>query len=144
MIKKIIINNMIVLAVYVLSVYRLSIAASSFSALYRTLAPNTKALILGCIAAFLYILCGFFLIQVGKRSFLSVVSIAIALVVILIILIMLRDAALGYYALNLIANSLQYFNFPICIEYIVFFLSPVYPSLLFYLGMVLRRLIVRR
>jgi len=78
---------------------------------------------------------------VKKRSYLSVVSVAIALAVTLLILIRLGDIAFGYYALNPIAGALWPLNFSMPIYGFVFYLSPVYPSLLFYLGMLLRRLV---
>ena len=143
MLKKTLINNAIAL-----SVYWIWIEAAIWNAPYvlaRSIAPNANSSIVeGCIAAFLYVLCGFCLIPVKKRSFLSAVSVAIVLAAILIILIFLGDIVLGYYAVNPIADALQYFDFPMPIRYIVFFLNPVYPSLLFYLGMLLRKQTIGR
>lgn len=138
MMRRTIINNIIVLVVYALSIVVSDCYPTAFD---RALAPHTNTLILGCFVVCLYILCGFFLMPVVKQSFLSVVSVAIILVILLFILVM-SGSALGYFALNPIVGVLKNFAFFTSAQFVVVMLSPVYPSLLFYLGMLLRRLVM--
>jgi len=88
---------------------------------------------------------------VGKLSFLSVASVTIALTVLLIIFMQPGDeAVVGYYVMNPTAWLLLLLaDFDIVKSFepfvtVVFYLSPVFPSLLFYLGMMLRRRIMGR
>jgi len=96
----------------------------------------------GCIATFLYILCGFFLIPVNKLSFLSVVSVPITLIISIFIVIPL--VGLDYYILHPIAYFLRGLDFFESIQLVVVLISSAFPSLLFYLGMVLRGLVVKK
>jgi len=140
MLKKTLINNAIALFAYGLS------TAAAWVCLYAFSRIINSFMVIGCIAAFLYVLCGFFLRPVTKLSFLSVVSIAIALIILLNIAVRLGERGLDYYFLNPIAISLLEleFDFLMSNQHAVVLLSSAFPSLLFYLGMILRRLTVAR
>ena len=100
------------------------------------------------IASFFgYVVCGLFLLKlVEKYSFLSVISLPIIILVVSFIVIAIRysqmggDAAFYYYAVNPITIFLLGLNLPAFLQVILTFLSPLIPSLLMWLGMVLRKL----
>jgi len=146
MLKKTLINNVIALSVYGLlsAVAYCCIRARAFAAFQNV---NLLLMVIACFVAFFCILCGFFLIPVENHSFLSVVSVTIAIIITFLICAFLDEAGLIYYILNPIAVPLLAFDLPGALQIVsavLALLSPVYPSLLFYLGMVLRRLIVKR
>ena len=139
MLKKILINNAIALSVWGLSI------VAAWGCYYALSRPIIPLIAIGCIAAFLYVLCGFFLMPVKKCSYLSVVSLPIAMVIALLICVSLDGEGLNYYLFNPVALALC-FGLGFLEPLYTFFalLSPVYPSLLFYLGMVLKKRIVKR
>jgi len=142
MLKKTLINNAIVLLAYGLSTVVAWVGLYAFDRIVKSFIVTFIGI--GCIAAFLYVLCGFFLLPVEKRSFLSVVSVIIAIIIAVIIFALFGDDGFIYYVLNPIATPLLAFDLPEILNIFVFFSSPLYPPLLFYLGMLLRRLIVKR
>ena len=147
MLKKTLINNAIALSAYGVSIAAAwgSLHIYALDAFDRIIPQNANPfLVEGCIAAFLYVLCGFFLIPVKKRSYLSVASAAIAIIITLVICMSLGEGGLIYLVLNPIAGALFGFDFIQSLQPFVALLSPMFPSLFFYLGMVLRRLTVRR
>jgi len=141
--KKTLVNNAIALGGFVLSI------AAVIAFLFITSRPEGSFAVVGCgIALFvlLYILCGFFLIPVRKFSFLSVLSVLLIPIIFLLTCILLDEvgtmaAFLAPFAflLSELGHSLDY-DFPDT----VFFLAFAVPSLLMYLGMALRKVIVKR
>ena len=134
MLKKNLINNAIALLAYGLS----SVATLVICSFLLDRTENLYIFTV-CIAAFLYVLCGFLLRPAKKLSFLSVVSIPIALIILLLICMQLGEAAVLYYFLNPIAMPLID-SYLLRIPRIVFQISPLYPYLFFYLGILLRKL----
>ena len=145
MLKKILLNNLIALLVQILSIVLFFAAV----ALISNLDEFFDEFFMGfaCIPIPLYVLCGFVLKPVGKLSFLSVVSVAIVLAIILVACI--RPGAIDGYG-EIVYLYFTPFSFPLMflfeknIGYLIYLLSPVYPSLLMYLGMIIRRLVDRR
>jgi hypothetical protein len=139
MLKKTLINNAIVLAIHILSLVIFAVV------LILTEATEEQYVFL---LAILYTLGGFFLIPVKKRSFLSVISISVVLIGLFVAIDLLSrvdDAYLwgAYYFFNptlFILDDAIGYTAPRVLETLVFSLSTVFPSLLLYLGMVLRRL----
>jgi len=156
MYKKILMNNLIALLLYVLMsilLMALNMIIIQATAAFADILVVPLIAVPLCVAIIAYIFCGFLLKPVEKLSFLSVVSVTIALTILLIMFMQLGEAGVGYYFMNPIAwPLLQLMQFDIINAFrpfvvfltVVFYLSPVFPSLLFYLGMVLRGRIVKR
>jgi len=140
--KKIVINNAIALLVYGLSV-ALTIRMS-----YNVIAIESRAFNLstiGLYAAILCMLCGVFLFPIKKRTFLSILPVSVVFVIfVLAFLSLSSDIYAGFilFALNPFAMLFFYSHFepPIVLLSFIFLLTPVLPSLFFYLGMLMRRL----
>jgi hypothetical protein len=158
MLKKILINNAIALLSYVVvSILLLGL----YMVITRPIAVVDSAdaiaallyIVLLCVAILSNILCGFLLKPVGKLSILSAASVAIALTILLILSMQWGEAGFAYYFLNPVAMFIMLFmEFEMIYSFepfvifltVLAFLSPVFPSLLFYLGLVLKKRIVRR
>ena len=145
MLKKILLNNLIALLVHVKSIVLFIVLMLVTETLISPASADVICVVTTCISIILYVLCGFILKPVEKFSFLSVVSVAIVLAVILAACI--RPGAIDEYGeiVYLYFNPFLFpltglfFREPKIITYPMFLLSPVYPSLLMYLGMIIRR-----
>jgi hypothetical protein len=145
MLKKILVNNLIALLFHLLSI----VLFFETVAMLTSLRSDEGFVVIACITIILYVSCGFILKPVEKLSFLSVVSVAIVLAVILVTCIWSDADEYGeivYLYFNPILFPLTEFVFrePKTSTYHWYLLSPVYPSLLMYLGMVIRRLALKR
>ena len=140
MLKKCLINNAIALSMYILSTALLVVVLSF------TEVPEAQY---GFLLAILYMLGGFFLIPIKKLSFLSVISISVLLISLFVAFYLSTgegDSWIVYYVFNPIVFTLDaalWNTAPAFLFTLVVYLSAVLPSLLFYLGMLLRRLIVK-
>jgi len=140
MLKKTLINNVIALPAYVVA----TIAAGLVTFL---LLEEYYEIFIGGIATLFYALCGFLLIPVKKLSFLSVVSVPVALTIMFLICVPMGEEGMIYAFLIPIGISLAEierrlgFYYPDNLWLVMVILTHVLPALLFYLGMVLRKLI---
>jgi len=132
------VNNAIALAVHVLVVA----AGWSYPYTFAYILPQSidysKVILL--IAVMSYITGGYFLKPV-KYSFLSVVSVALFLVLALLISILSghNTMAYAYLALNSpITSSFYLLGWSPILATVLYFASSLFPSLLMYLGIVLR------
>ena len=138
--KKTLINNAIALAAYGVS---LAAAWGIYHIITFPIPEKTNPFaVFAAIAALLYVICGFFLIPVEERSYLSVVSVAIAMVIIIVICMSLGEDGMIYYLLNPFVFLLLSLELPF--QGTIYLLSPFLPSLLIYLGMVLRKVVLKK
>jgi len=143
--KKICINNAIAIVVYGFTV-ALTIRMS-----YTVMAIESRAFNLyaiGFYAAVLCMVCGFFLIPIKKRTFLSILPVSIAFVVFaLAYLVLSTDSYAGFLFFSLNPFFMLFFMLelepPTELASIVFLLTPLLPSLYFYVGMLVRKLVRR-
>jgi len=149
MLKKTLINNAFAFAMYIMTLGLMFIL--SFVLLFFPLFIEAQVgLVIGIL---LYIMCGFFLIPVEKTTYLSVVSVFVIIAAVLAVVYWLAEPGashylwMAYFMFNPIARSLLEVlvnpHVPSRLEPIITFLSPLYPAVLFYLGMLLRRLYIK-
>ena len=144
MFKKTLLNNLIVLLAYGLPIALFLGDLYGVFPIRLHLFTYRSIFSLSCMA--LYILCGFILIPVKKRIFLSVISPMVAIIFV-VIAVMLPSAGVYdgtiLYAFNPVFLLFFAEGTPLGLLSFAFILTPVLPSLLFFLGMLLRRLYIR-
>jgi len=147
-------NNLIALAIHALIAIIISciliFVAEPGNSNFQPASVLPRIIAITCFLS--YVICGFFFLKpVEKLSFLSVVSVAIILILVFIFFAITASGRSEAYAF-----SIYYINpimpvsswlFPSVLNGvssvvagILFFLSPLLPSLLLYLGMILRKL----
>jgi len=143
-VKKYLFNNAVALAVHALIV-------AAFFLLQYSLVINDVTMMV--VPFWAYIICGFFLKPVERFSFLSVISVAAVIAIAWVCFFLFRLgtmypaewAGLEYIYFTPIALELAFPRyFSATLGVVLWFASPIIPSLIMYAGIVLRKFIKRR
>ena len=133
--KKHLINNAIALVVHAL-IAEISVFVLFIPILHSSFVDTAK--ILTVVLFFAYIICGFFLMPVKKFSFLSVAGLPVIIGIILFFLLNEGGEIIMFYLYVNPISSFAYY-IPNNWERVLLWISSVFPSLLMYLGMLIRK-----